>query len=53
MLVSLASDSTGQFTVIFTGTKIGQTKLELPFKLEGIEDNGYLHLEAEIIVRKV
>jgi hypothetical protein len=50
--VPLAADATCQFTLILTGTKIGQAKLELPFKLDGVDDYGYLHVEAEIIVRK-
>jgi hypothetical protein len=36
--------------LILTGTKIGQVKVELPFKLDGVDDYGYLHVEAEIIV---
>jgi hypothetical protein len=47
----VAADATCQFTLILTGTKIGQVKVELPFKLDGIDDYGYLHVEAEIIVR--
>jgi len=47
----IAADATCQFTLILTGTKIGQVKVELPFKLDGIDDYGYLHVEAEIIVR--
>ncbi len=46
----LAADATCQFTLILTGTKAGQIKVELPFKLDGVEDYGYLHVEAEIIV---
>ena len=36
--------------MILTGTKTGTAKVELPFKLDGIDDYGYLHVEAEIIV---
>ncbi len=46
----LAADATCQFTLILTRTKIGSTKVELPFKLDGVDDYGYLHVEAEIIV---
>lgn len=46
----LAADATCQFTLILTGTKVGHAKMELPFKLDGIDDYGYLHVEAEIIV---
>jgi len=46
----LAADATCQFTLILTGTKSGQVRVELPFKLDGIDDYGYLHVEAEIIV---
>ncbi len=46
----LAPDATCQFTLILTGTKIGQAKVELPFKLDGIDDYGYLHVEADITV---
>ncbi|CAF1670556.1 unnamed protein product, partial [Didymodactylos carnosus] len=45
------SDATGLFTLIMTGTEIGPTKLDFPFKLDGIDDYGYLHIEAEICVR--
>lgn len=45
-----AADATCQFTLILTGTKIGQTKVELPFKIDGIDACGYLHVEAEITV---
>ena len=48
----LAPEATCQFTIILTGTTIGQVKFELPFKLDGIDDYGYLHVEAEIIVRR-
>ena len=50
--LNLAPDATCQFTLILTGTKVGQVKLELPFKLDGVDDYGYLHVEAEIIVRR-
>jgi len=50
--ICLAADATCQFTLIFTGTKTGPIKIELPFKLDGIDDYGYLHVEAEVIVRK-
>ena len=49
-LLNLAADATCQFTLILTGTKIGSIKFELPFKFDGIDDYGYLHVEAEIIV---
>lgn len=51
-LIYSAADATCQFTLIFTGIKIGYAKIELPFKLDGIDDYGYLHVEAEVIVRK-
>lgn len=50
LLCDLAADATCQFTLILTGIKTGQVKVELPFKLDGIDDFGYLHVEAEIIV---
>lgn len=46
----LAADATCQFTLILTGTRTGQIKVEVPFKLDGIDDYGYFHVEAEIIV---
>ncbi|CAM4955682.1 unnamed protein product [Rotaria socialis] len=49
VVAEIPSDATCQFTLILTGTKIGQAKVELPFKLDGMEDYGYLHVEAEII----
>lgn len=49
--IYLAADATCQFTLILTGTKVGPAKVELPFKLDGVDDYGYLHVEAEIIVR--
>lgn len=47
----LAADATCQFTLILTGIKIGPVKIDVPFKLDGIDDYGYFHVEAEIIVR--
>ncbi|CAF3429846.1 unnamed protein product [Rotaria sp. Silwood1] len=49
VVAEIPADATCQFTLILTGTKVGPAKLELPFKLDGIDDYGYLHVEAEII----
>ncbi|CAF0848051.1 unnamed protein product [Rotaria sordida] len=49
VVAEIPADATCQFTIILTGTKVGQAKVELPFKLDGIDDYGYLHVEADII----
>ncbi|CAF2586646.1 unnamed protein product [Rotaria sp. Silwood2] len=49
VVAEIPADATCQFTLILTGTKVGPAKVELPFKLDGIDDYGYLHVEAEII----
>jgi hypothetical protein len=38
--------------LILTGTKIGQVKVEVPYEIDGIDEYGYFHVEAEIIVRQ-
>ncbi|CAF4097410.1 unnamed protein product, partial [Rotaria sordida] len=49
VVAEIPADATCQFTIILTGTKVGQAKVELPFKLDGIDDYGYLHVEADIV----
>ncbi len=51
-LFYLAPDASCQFTLILTGTKIGQVKVEVPYEIDGIDEYGYFHVEAEIIVRQ-
>ncbi|UJR33118.1 hypothetical protein I4U23_020575 [Adineta vaga] len=41
-------NSTCIFTLILTGTKIGQIKAEIPYEIDGIDECGYYHVEAEI-----
>ncbi|CAF1531605.1 unnamed protein product, partial [Adineta steineri] len=42
-------DATCQFTLILTGTKTGLVKVEVPYEIDGIDEYGYFHVEAEII----
>ncbi|CAF0942455.1 unnamed protein product [Adineta ricciae] len=42
-------NATCLFTLILTGTKVGQVKAEIPYEIEGIEECEYFHVEAEII----
>lgn len=48
---NVAADATCQFTLILTGVETGLVKIDVPFKLDGVDDYGYLRVEAEIIVR--